>query len=116
VEPISEPVREYTCLEDYHKESMEMLLKLKVVEYVEPPDGTSCTCQTTKQLEDYMDKIMDEQQVKYLYYDDIIISLANEQHIKLKKKLLKDMMSLLSFIVNYGPNCEILIHREPGAG
>jgi hypothetical protein len=108
--------REYTCLDDYHKKTMEMLLKLNVVEYVDAPDGNSCTCQTTKQLQEYMDKVMDEKQVKFLYYDDIIVSLANEQNIKLKKKLLKDMMSLLTFIVNYGSNCEIWIHRDPGLG
>jgi len=113
VETMGEPEREYTCLDDYHKRTMEMLLKLHVVEYVDAPDGISCTCQTTKELEDYMDKLMDEKQVKYLYYDDIIASLAEEQHIKLKKKLLKDMMSLLTFIVNYGPNCEIWLHRDP---
>jgi hypothetical protein len=116
VESMGEPVKEYACLDDYHKGTMEMLLKLKVVEYVDAPDGASCTCQTTKQLQEYMDKIMDEKQVKYLYYDDIIVNLASEQNIKLKKKLLKDMMSLLSFIVNYGPNCEIMIHRDPGIG
>jgi hypothetical protein len=116
VETMDEQEREYAFLEDYHEKTMEMLLKLNVVEYVEAPDGISCTCQTTKQLQEYMDKVMDEKQVKFLYYDDIIVSLAHEQNIKLKKKLLKDMMSLLTFIVNYGPNCEIMIHRDPAVG
>jgi len=116
VETMGEQVREYTCLNDYHKKTMEMLLKLNVVEYVDAPDGISCTCQTTKQLQEYMDKVMDEKQVKYLYYDDIIVSLAHEQNLKLKKKLLKDMMSLLNFIVNYGPNCEIIIHKDSAVG
>ena len=111
---MDEQERVYACLDDYHKQTMAMLLKLNVVEYVNTPDGTSCTCHTTKQLEEYMDKIMEEKQVKFLYYDDIMVSLAQEQKIKLKKKLLKDMMSLLTFIVNYGPKCEIWIHRDPG--
>ena len=110
---MGEHEREYACLDDYHKKTMEMLLKLNVVEYVDVPDGISCTCQTTKQLQEYMDKVMDEKQVKFLYYDDIIVSLAHKQNLRLKKKLLKDMMSLLTFIVNYGPNCEIQIHKDP---
>ena len=113
---MDEQEREYTCLDDYHEQTIEMLLKLNVVEYVDAPDGTSCTCQTTKQLQDYMDRLMDAKHVKFLYYDDVIVSLADEQNIKLKKKLLRDMMSLLTFIVNYGPNCKILIHRDPGIG
>jgi len=113
---MGEQGREYACLDDYYKGTMEMLLKLNVVEYVDAPDGKFCRCQTTKQLQEYMDKVMDEKQVKYLYYDDIIVNLAHEQNIKLKKKLLKDMMSLLAFIVNYGPNGEILIHKDTGIG
>ena len=90
-----------------------MLLRLNVVEYVDAPNGTMCTCHTTKQLEEYMDRLMDEKHVKYLYYDDVMVSLAHDQNIKLKKKLLKDMMSLLAFIVTYGPEGEIRVHREP---
>ncbi len=113
---MEEPGKEYACLDDYHKGTIEMLLRLHVVEYVDAPDGVSCTCQTTKELEDYMDRLMEEKQVKYLYYDDIIENLAEEQHLKLKKKLLKDMMNLLTFIVNYGPNCEIWLHKDPAVG
>ena len=106
---MSRKLQGYACLEDYDKETMEMLLKLKAVEYVDAPDGTSFTCQTTEQLQEYMDKLKYEKQVNFLQYDDVILRLASEQKIDLEKNLFDDMMSLLTLITYYGPNCEIWI-------
>jgi len=102
-------LRGYACLADYHEKTMEMLLKLNVVEYVDTPNGNSCTCQTTEQLQESVDKLYKEQQVNLLQYDDVILSLARKQKIELEKNLLEDMMSLLTLIKQYGPNCEIWI-------
>ena len=106
---MSGKLRGYACVEDYEKEAMEMLLKLNVVEYVDAPDGTSFTCQTTEQLQDYMNKLKYEKQGNFLQYDDVILSLASDQKIELEKNLFEDMMSLLDLIKHYGPNCEIWI-------
>jgi hypothetical protein len=107
VEKMNGRFRGYACLADYHEKTMEMLLKLNVVEYVDAPDGKSFTCQTTGQSQESMNKLYKERQVNLLQYDDAILYLASEQKIELEKNLFEDMMSLLTLIMHYGPNCEI---------
>lgn len=109
VEKMNGRIRGYACLADYHEKTMEMLLKLNVVEYVDAPNGISCTCQTTEQLQESINKLYEEKQVNLLQYDDVILSLANEQKIELEKNLFEDMTSLLTLIIQYGSNCEIWI-------
>lgn len=108
-----------TVLWYYHRKTMEMLLRLNIVQYVDPPNGISFTCELTPEFVKLVEKLHKENdnvkyinsQNKQIYWDDLFKDVAKQHHVKLRKRLLYSMISLMLFIDKFGGKGDIWINK-----
>jgi len=100
-----------TALWYYHRKTMKMLLGFNVVRYVDSPDGISFTCKLTPEFTKLVERLYKENDNKQIYWDDLFKDMAKQHHVKLRKKLLYSMISLMLFIDKFGENGEIWINK-----
>jgi len=101
-----------TSLSYYHRKTMDMLLKLNIVRYYQPPDGIDFTCELTPYFvslcASYSEQ-MKKRGYETFYVEDLLQNMAKENKIKLRKKLLLSMSSLIQFIEQWGKKGQIWI-------
>jgi len=98
-----------TNLSYYHRNTMKMLLKLNIVQYYQPPDGQDFTLILTRYFvslcENYSKELVDKQ----FYWEDLLQWMAKEHRVRLGKKLLSSMASMITFIDKFGKKGQIWI-------
>jgi len=98
---------------------MEMLLRFNIVQYVDPPNGIRFTCELTPEFVKLVERLHKENdnvkyingQNKQIYWDDLFKDVAKQHHVKLRKKLLYSMISLMLFIDKFGRKGDIWINK-----
>jgi hypothetical protein len=83
-------------LQYYHKNTLQCLLKLGIVQYQEQPNNLVCTVEPTSHFRELIKNSQKENDHKIPLFEGIFQELAKNKGIKLRKNLLYDMIKLVS--------------------
>lgn len=100
-----------TSLYYYHKRTLDCLLDLDIIHYLERPNGVSCSAEKTP----YFQKLMEDNgkgyNSKMAALDHIFKILTRKKEMKINKKLRYDMIKLMNYIDKFGGNRKIWIKK-----
>jgi hypothetical protein len=98
-----------TALFYYHERTLDCLLNLGIVNYLEQPNGVLCTVEQTPYFLTLIEDIGEGNNSKMASFDNMIKNLARKKQMMINKKLRYDMIKLVSFIDKFGGNGKLWI-------